>query len=433
MTSENSLKLEKLVREIIKEQPKLVDYDLSRLKTVLLRLGSPHFSLRNVIHVAGTNGKGSTIASLKALLKGQGFSVNSFTSPHLIKPNERININGLDISDEKLNKFLLKIIEVKDEVPLSYFEILTCACFMAFKENSSDFNLIEVGLGGKKDATNVIEQPIACLITPISLDHKEFLGNKLSNIASEKAGIIKKNIPVFLGKQNESVTNIIKERANSLGCPLFEHDKDWNIGKLTGSNFCRIQKDQMIIESRALQGDYQLENSALALGAMYYLNLLDTTLVKKSLEEVAWPGRFQYLKKGPLYEFSKTISVGTKIIIDGAHNPAGAEALSIEIKKAGWKNVYLILAMQRSKDLKAFVSKFNDLVKEVYFINKPYDNFYSHSEAQKILISLNLTIKTSGSISSAVSSIKHATQSDSALILITGSLQLIGEILEENS
>ena len=262
MTSENSLKLEKLVREIIKEQPKLVDYDLIRLKTVLLRLESPHYSLRNVIHVAGTNGKGSTIASLKALLKGQGFSVNSFTSPHLIKPNERININGLDISDEKLIKFLLKVIEVKDEVPLSYFEILTCACFMAFKENSSDFNLIEVGLGGKKDATNVIEQPIACLITPISLDHKEFLGNKI-----------------------ECVTNIIKERATSLGCPLFEHDKDWSIEKLTGSNFCRIQKDQIIVESRALQGDYQLENSALALGAMYYLNLLDTSLVKKAVKK----------------------------------------------------------------------------------------------------------------------------------------------------
>ena len=433
MASKNSLKLEKLVTEIIKKQPKLVDYNLTRLKVILSRLGSPQFGLQNIIHVAGTNGKGSTIATLKTLLRGHGYSVNSFTSPHLIKPNERININDVDISDEKLREFLLNIIEVKDKVPLSYFEILTCLCFIAFKKNSSDFNLIEVGLGGKKDATNVIDQPIACLITPISLDHKEFLGDELTTIASEKAGIIKQNVPVFLGKQKECVADIIKERAASLGCPLYEHGKDWRIKKLSRSYFCEIQDNQISLESRSLQGNYQLENSALALGTMYYLKLLNTTVAQKSLKKVVWPGRFQYLKKGPLYDLSKVGNIKNEIIIDGAHNPGGAEALSEEIKKTGWKNVYLILAMQRNKDLKGFVNKFTGLIKKIYFIDAAYDNFYTYSEANTALSILGLKIEPSVSANSAITALNHENLASSAVILITGSLHLVGDILERNS
>ncbi len=431
MINRKTFKPERLVDKIIEKQPKLIDYDLNRLKIVLSRLGAPHSGLKDTIHVAGTNGKGSTVASLQALLRGHGFSVNSFTSPHLIKLNERINIDGINISDEKLSEFLLEIIEVKNDVPLSYFEILTCACFMAFNQTKADFNLIEVGLGGKKDATNVIEKPMASLITPISLDHKEFLGAKLSNIATEKAGIIKKNVPVFLGKQNECVAEIIKERADSLECPLFEHGRDWKIEKLSGKYFLRIKESQISMETKSLHGDYQLENSALAIGTMYYLNLLNFKHAKRNLEEVVWPGRFQYLKKGPLCDQAKVSNVNNQIIIDGAHNPAGARALSREIRKKGCENFYLVLAMQKNKDLQHFISKFDGLAKKIYFITNGFDNFYTYTEAQKVLKTQNLKIEQSFSACSAVNAIVQNKQPN--LILITGSLHLVGDILKNHS
>ena len=205
MSSKNTQKLNELTSELIKNQPKLIEYDLKRFELAMTRLGSPQSDIKNIIHVAGTNGKGSTIANLKALLKGHGFSVNSFTSPHLINPSERININGSDIADKQLLDLLMYIIENTSGIPLSYFELLTCAGFITFNKLKSDFTLMEVGLGGRKDATNIIRAPKACVITPISLDHQEFLGSTLSKIAYEKAGIIKYKTPTFIGRQKRSV------------------------------------------------------------------------------------------------------------------------------------------------------------------------------------------------------------------------------------
>ena len=207
------------------------------------------------------------------------------------------------------------IIENTSGIPLSYFELLTCASFIAFNKLKSDFTLMEVGLGGRKDATNIIRAPKACVITPISLDHQEFLGSTLSKIAYEKAGIIKYKTPTFIGRQKRSVMKVIKAEAEYFDCPLFVHGKDWKIRKFSRKWCVEIQDNLIELDSKSLNGYYQLENSALALATLHYLNLLKNTHLNTLLSEVVWPGRFHYLRRGPIYDILTKVNKENKIII----------------------------------------------------------------------------------------------------------------------
>ena len=433
MSSKNTQKLNELTSELIKNQPKLIEYDLKRLELAMTRLGSPQSDIKNIIHVAGTNGKGSTIANLKALLKGHGFSVNSFTSPHLINPSERININGTDIADKQLLDLLMYIIENTSGIPLSYFELLTCAGFIAFNKLKSDFTLMEVGLGGRKDATNIIRAPKACVITPISLDHQEFLGSTLSKIAYEKAGIIKYKTPTFIGRQKRSVMKVIKAEAEYFDCPLFVHGKDWKIRKFSRKWCVEIQDNLIELDSKALKGYYQLENSALALATLHYLKSLKNTHSNTFLSEVVWPGRFHYLRRGPIYDILTKVNKGNKIILDGAHNPSAAKAVAKEIANNKWENIYLILAMQRNKDLIGFMKPFEGLVKKVFVIESNEENFLTPAEIKSKLTARDFDIYTKKTVQSAAKTIAKISNVGSNSIIITGSLYFIGRILENNS
>ena len=433
MSSINTQKLNELTSELIKNQPKLIEYDLKRLELAMTRLGSPQFGIKNIIHVAGTNGKGSTIANLKALLIGHGFSVNSFTSPHLINPRERININGSDIADKKLLDHLMYIIKNTKGIPLSYFELLTCAGFISFNKFKSDFTLMEVGLGGRKDATNIIKSPKACVITPISLDHKEFLGNTLSKIAYEKAGIIKYETPIFVGRQKKSVMEVIKAEAENFHCPIFAHGKDWKIKKFSRKWWVEIQDHLIELDSKALKGYYQLENSALALATLHYLKLLKKDLSNILLSDVVWPGRFQYLRRGPIYDILTSANKDNKIILDGAHNPSAAKAVVKEIINNKWRDTYLILAMQRNKDLIGFMKPFEGLVKKVFVIESAEKIFLTPTEIKSKLIDRDFEIYTKKTVQSAAKIIAKKSTVGPNSIIITGSLYFIGKILENNS
>ena len=433
MSSKNTEKLNELTSELIKNQPKLIEYDLERLELAMTRLGSPQSDIKNIIHVAGTNGKGSTIANLKALLKGHGFSVNSFTSPHLINPSERININGTDIADKQLLDLLMYIIENTSGIPLSYFELLTCAGFIAFNKLKSDFTLMEVGLGGRKDATNIIRAPKACVITPISLDHQEFLGSTLSKIAYEKAGIIKYKTPTFIGRQKRSVMKVIEAEAEYFDCPLFVHGKDWKIRKFSRKWCVEIQDNLIELDSKALKGYYQLENSALALATLHYLKSLKNTHLNTFLSDVVWPGRFHYLKRGPIHDILTKVNKGNKIILDGAHNPSAAKAVAKEIANNKWENTYLILAMQRNKDLIGFMKPFEGLVKKVFVIEFNEENFLTPAEIKYKLTARDFDIYTKKTVQSAAKTIAKISNVGSNSIIITGSLYFIGRILENNS
>ncbi len=434
MQSDNSKALDKFVSKLIKNQPKIIDYDLKRIELVLSRIGSPQSSVKNIIHVAGTNGKGSTIANLKALLIGHGFSVNSFTSPHLIKPTERINLNGKDISNERLLDLLLMIIKNKREVRMSYFELLTCASFIAFKQIKSDFTLMEVGLGGRKDATNIIKAPIACLITPISLDHKEFLGDTISKIAFEKAGIIKEKTPIFVGRQSQKAMSKILAEADKFNCPIYEFGKDWTIKKMSNKYYVKIQDSLVNLDSKALKGDYQLENSALALATLHYLNLLNAQLSESCLASTVWPGRFQYLRNGILHDIATKANRENKIILDGAHNPSGAKAIANEIKINKWGNTYLILALQKNKDLMGFMKHFKGLVRKIFILESVEKKFLNSAEIRTKLIHLDLDFEfySSRTVQSAIKSITELKPSGPKTIIITGSLYLIGKVLNNN-
>ena len=433
MSSKNTQKLNELTSELIKNQPKIIEYDLKRIELAMIRLGSPQSDIKNIIHVAGTNGKGSTIANLKALLKGHGFSVNSFTSPHLINPSERININGSDIADKQLLDLLMYIIENTSGIPLSYFELLTCAGFIAFNKLKSDFTLMEVGLGGRKDATNIIRAPKACVITPISLDHQEFLGSTLSKIAYEKAGIIKYKTPTFIGRQKRSVMKVIKAEAEYFDCPLFVHGKDWKIRKFSKKWCVEIQDNLIELDSKALKGYYQLENSALALATLHYLKSLKNTHLNTFLSDVVWPGRFHYLKRGPIHDILTKVNKGNKIILDGAHNPSAAKAVAKEIANNKWENTYLILAMQRNKDLIGFMKPFEGLVKKVFVIESNEENFLTPAEIKSKLTARDFDIYTKKSVQSAAKTIAKISNEGSNSIIITGSLYFIRRILENNS
>ena len=433
MSSKNTEKLNELTSKLIKNQPKLIEYDLKRLELAMTRLGSPQSDIKNIIHVAGTNGKGSTIANLKALLKGHGFSVNSFTSPHLINPSERININGTDIADKQLLDLLMYIIEKTSGIPLSYFELLTCAGFIAFNKLKSDFTLMEVGLGGRKDATNIIRAPKACVITPISLDHQEFLGSTLSKIAYEKAGIIKYKTPTFIGRQKRSAMKVIKAEAEYFDCPLFVHGKDWKIRKVSRKWCVEIQDNLIELDSKSLNGYYQLENSALALATLHYLKSLKNTHSNTFLSDVVWPGRFHYLKRGPIHDILTKVNKGNKIILDGAHNPYAAKAVAKEIANNKWENTYLILAMQRNKDLIGFMKPFEDLVKKVFVIESNEENFLTPAEIKSKLTARDFDIYTEKTVQSAAKTIAKISNVGSNSIIITGSLYFIGRILENNS
>ena len=387
--------------------PKLIDFNLSRLKLLMKKFNNPQNKLQNVIHIAGTNGKGSTASFLKEILENHNITVNLYTSPHLINFNERIRIKNKLISDKKLIE-ILEEIEMKNENnPITFFEITTAAAIVTFNRYPSDVNIIETGLGGRLDATNVIENKRLSIITKIGLDHIEFLGKKIEDIAREKAGIFRKDTPVIIAKQkNLRAHKILLECAKKLKSEIIDID--------TISTNLKL----------GLKGDHQYENASTAYtAAKKILPSISLPKVNWALKQTVWPGRIHQLRQGKIINYRKNIT-----ILDGAHNNDSAYVLNQYLNKKSLGKWNLIIGMLRNRDVKEFVKIFKNHINNVYAISIPeIESSYSPEQIILKLKQLGLKVSPAENLDNALK------LADKDLpLLITGSLYLAGYTLRFN-
>ena len=403
----NKEKLSQILNRMFSLHPKLIDFDLSRLKLLMKKFNNPQNTLRNVIHIAGTNGKGSTASFLKEILENHKLSVNLYTSPHLINFNERIRINNKLISEEKLIKILEEVETKNENKPITFFEITTAAAIIAFNKYPSDVNIIETGLGGRLDATNIIENKKLTIITKIGFDHIEFLGKKIEDIAREKAGIFRKNTPVIIAKQKNK-----KARKTLLACATELKTKVIDIENIS------------LNTTLGLSGDHQYENASTAYtAAKIILPLLSLSKTKLALKQTTWPGRVHQIKHGNIINYRKNIT-----ILDGAHNEDSAYVLDKYLNKKSLGKWNLIIGMLRNRDVKDFVNVFKNHINKVFAITIP-DIESSYSPDQIIV-----KLKKSGLQVLPAKDLENALQiADKEVpLLITGSLYLAGYTLRFN-
>ena len=359
-------KLAETLNRMFSLHPKLIDFNLSRLEELMAKFSNPENKLSNVIHIAGTNGKGSTSSFLKEILEAHNLSVNVYTSPHLINFNERIRIKGTLITDILLNDILTEIEFKNQNKPITFFEITTAAAFISFFRDPADFNIIETGLGGRLDATNIIKEKRLCLITKIGYDHLEYLGPKIQDIAFEKSGILRKNTPLIISHQdNQEAFHVIKDQALKLDIDII---KTINLSKNT------------II---GLKGDHQYENASTALTAAY--NLIPNISKEKvqfALTKTLWHGRIEEIKTGKILKYRNNIT-----ILDGAHNIDGAIALANFLKKQPHRKWNFIIGMLNNRNIIDFIINFREHINIIYTI--PIRNQNSSSNPEKLSLILN--------------------------------------------
>ena len=401
--------LSELLESLHSFHEKPIDLGLDRLLCLLEKLGNPHKKLPPVIHVAGTNGKGSTIAFCRSFLEAADYRVHVYTSPHLVRFHERIRLNGKLIEDDLLCRTLKEVIRINDSCPLTFFEATTAAAFMVFSETPADVVLLETGLGGRLDATNVVQSPISSIITPISLDHQEFLGNTLSKIAFEKCGIIKPKCPVVVGPQPEEVINAIKEQAFLKDAPLYLYGRDWDLGLLS------------TLPNPNLKGDHQRINASTAIQALSLNFSLGQKVLEKGIQSAEWRGRLQCIQEGP-----------HEIWLDGAHNVGAAEVLADELKKWGDdKPIVAIVGMKARKDAKSFLKILAPYLKEVFVVPVSDDlesgKSYTQDALQVLAEGEGLKTKKALNFLEAIQDIQK--MHSRSRTIVTGSLYLVGEVL----
>ena len=395
--------------------------DLINMLALMELLDNPHLKLPPVVHVAGTNGKGSTIGYLQAIFEAAGYRVHSYTSPHLLEFNERIVLAGEKIFDNHLFQICerVRVICEKAAIDPTFFESTTAAAFLAFSETPADILLLETGLGGRLDATNIIPNPILTIITPISYDHMPMLGPTLPIIAGEKAGIIKTGVPCIISAQVQDVMDVFLHRCDELGCESIAYGYDFAVDKAG---------DKMIVENSigrkeyplpALLGDHQILNAGAAIIACDLLSEgFDITYehVCDGLQKVNWPGRLQKIKWKE-----------SDIWLDGAHNTGGAQVLAIWMKENLHKPISMVLGLTKNRDAAAFVSFFENIVDRIYCVR------VSSEPSSYTATMLAQLLESSGTEVIACDSVEEAL--DKALgsskdVVVTGSLFLVADVLK---
>ncbi len=404
--------------------PKVIDLTLDRVFSLLEALNSPHKKLPAVIHIAGTNGKGSTLSMIRAGLESSGRSVHTYTSPHLIRFNERIRLAGKLITETELSQLLDECYEANAGKEITYFEITTCAAMLAMSRKNADYTLLEVGLGGRLDATNVVEKPALSVITPISFDHEQFLGNSIEKIASEKAGIIKRNTPVVISLQNEQALKIIEDRALELNAPIYSYGKNWLAWEERGRLIYQDGQGLLDLPYPNLAGDHQIINAGCALQT---LRLLDNGLIKNFdsvTTNASWPARMQKLKDGLLNKLYPS----AEIWLDGGHNPAAGEAIAAHLSKLKPRPTYAICGMLNTKDIKGFMNPLSSQIDKLFGISIPEENnTLSGHETSQEAANVGMVSNSCDSLESAFKLIKQ--HSENPRIIICGSLYLAGHVL----
>lgn len=407
--------------------------DLSSTLAILKELGDPQNQLPPTIHVAGTNGKGSTIAMLKSIFMQAGYKVHSYTSPHILEFNERIQLHNEPITDYHLHENLERVKEASDKLGLNpgFFEGTTIAAFLAFAETKADILLLETGLGGRIDPTNVIMNPILTIITPISYDHMEYLGNDILHIAFEKAGIIKKNVPCVVGPQMDEVYNLLFNKCDEMEAPSFSYEYDFYAQKSDNGLHYQSQKIHLELPTPALIGDHQIQNASSVVAAIMLLNdKFQITLeqIKTGLTSVYWPGRLQLVSD---HKTKELVGDNIKIYLDGAHNTDGAKALGHWIQNNAHGNVYLILGMTRNRNVLDFCTPLADFITEGIAVNvKSEPSSYSAQTLANHANEYKKLFTKADYLDDAIQHIKSINNKEPATIIVTGSLFLVADFLK---
>ena len=405
--------------------PKVMDLSLGRMHRLLEALGNPERALPPVIHIAGTNGKGSTQAMIRAGLEATGLKVHAYTSPHLARFHERIRLAGALISEADLVAVLEETMQVNAGEPITYFEITTCAAMLAMSRVEADYTLLEVGLGGRLDTTNVVESPRLTIITPISLDHQNFLGDTLPEIAAEKAGIIKWGVPCIVGPQPDEVRAVIEAKAEDMQARLLIAGQDWHSFEERGGMVYQDEMGLLDLPLPALIGAHQVENAGAAICA---LRILEVDTAEAALLNAQWPARMQKLRSGPLIDAAPK----AELWLDGGHNPAAGKALAEALTRLPERPLYMVCGMLNTKDTGGYLAPLAASAVKLTGVSIP--NETATLSADEICTSA----KAAGMVSDTAESVSDAVtrvvaEAPTARILLCGSLYLAGQILQENS
>ncbi len=414
--------------------PKRIDLSLDRIERLLARLGHPEKSLPPVIHVAGTNGKGSTIAFMRAILEAAGKTVHVYTSPHLVRFNERFRLGGALVSDDKLAAALSECERANDGAPITVFEIITAAGFVLFARHPADILLLEVGLGGRLDATNVIERPLATVITPIAHDHAEFLGETIEAIAAEKAGILKRGVPAVIAAQPQAALSVIERIAAQTRAPLRVFGEHWIVSEERGRLVYQDDDGLIDLPPPRLAGRHQFVNAGAAIAALRAANLsIAPVAFESGLLKADWPARMQRLTQGSLAALAPK---GAELWLDGGHNPDGGRAIAAalaDLEERVSRPFILIVGMLTTKDCEGFLQNFAGLARLLVAVPIPnQDKSMPPDDIRSIAMRIGIPSQVAPSVEVALATIGKLALDREPRILIAGSLYLAGQVLEAN-
>ncbi len=432
---------EAVLARLIRLHPKLIDLSLGRLRLLLQKLGNPERQLPPVVHVAGTNGKGSTIAYLRAALEASGQRVHVLTSPHLVRFNERIRLAGRLISDEGLVTVLRACEEANGDEPITYFEVTTAAAFLAFRDNPADILLLETGLGGRLDATNVIAKPLLTAITTVSLDHQHFLGDSLAEIAGEKAGILKPGVTGVIGQQTPEAARVIEATAAEVGAKLLRQGHDWQVEARQGELNFQSAMGELQLPLPALNGVHQLQNAGLALACLQNLAGFFPSArdMAAGLATAHWPGRLQRLQQGSLYNrLRNRFGTDGELWLDGGHNPGAGAALAQTLadwqaRDDGPRPLHLIVGMLNNKDVANFLAPFRSLSPRLHAVAVPHEAAaMPPAKIVQAATAQGLDASPAESVTQALDRIVRTEGETPPRVLICGTLYLAGSVLATN-
>jgi dihydrofolate synthase/folylpolyglutamate synthase len=429
MMHKDSDVLNALLEDIEKLHPKKIDLGLDRIERVLKKLGNPHQKLPPTIHIAGTNGKGSTVAFLRAMAQAQGLKVHVYTSPHLVSFTERIVLAGDPVSEPILIETLNRVLDANNGEQLSFFEATTAAAFLAFSEHPADLLLLEVGLGGLFDATNVIDRPAAVGIAPIDYDHAEFLGRDLAQIAREKAGIMKRHTPAFSAVQSDLVRAVLESEAQKTHCDLAFANEGFRAYAQQGRLVFEDDDELLDLPLPALRGAHQIQNAGLAIALAKSL-LLDRKAIAKGLEQARWPARLQSLTEGKLACMAQKI--GAELWLDGGHNPHAGMALASGLAELDAKSprpLILICGMLGNKDVAGFLDAFDGLAQTLVAVPIPGHAGLMPETLADIAKGRGMNSFTDDNVEDGMKRACGFKSKTPPRILICGSLYLAGQVL----
>ncbi len=416
---------DKILAQMMALHPKIIDLTLDRMWRLLHALGDPQDRLPPVIHIAGTNGKGSTQAMIRAGLEAQGKRVHAYTSPHLARFHERIRLAGTLITEDALSAALDRCYAANAGENITYFEITTCAALLAFSETPADYTLLEVGLGGRLDATNVVD-PILSIITPVDLDHQQFLGDTLAKIAAEKAGIIKRGVACIVGPQQDDAMDVIERTAARLGAPIIANGQHFHVTYEHERVVYQDETGLLDLPVPALPGPHQVQNAGAVLAALRHLGA-DDTACEAALTDATWPARMERLTQGALVDYARP----AELWLDGGHNPAAGHAIAATLATLPKRPTHLICGMLNTKDVAGFMKPLARHAETLTGVAIPGEanTLPAETTADAARVA-GIAAKTAPDVYAALDDITSTTPN--ARILICGSLYFAGHVMREN-